>query len=93
MSAPRSGRYDPERPECWCALIDPPLITACPTHGSPVSPSTQRGVDADAPITYGLCLHCQSIEVALNKATGVRDLSCIGESDTYPTGYGCELCA
>lgn len=46
-----------------------------------------------APVNYGLCLHCQSIEVALNRVTGTRDMSSIGESDTYPTGYGCELCA
>lgn len=58
--------------------------------GSPVS--TQRGLD-DAPIVYGMCLHCGSVEVALNRITGTRDLSDIGESDTYPTGCGCELCS
>jgi hypothetical protein len=52
----------------------------------------QRGLD-ESPVTYGLCLHCQSIEVALNKPTGTRDLSDIGESDAYPTGYGCEVCS
>lgn len=52
-----------------------------------------RGTTQDAPITYGLCLHCGSVEVALNCVTGTRDLSDIGESDTYPTGYGCEVCA
>lgn len=52
----------------------------------------QRGLE-ETPITYGLCLHCHAIEVALVKATGTRDYSSIGESDTYPTGYGCELCS
>jgi hypothetical protein len=52
----------------------------------------QRGLN-ETPVTYGLCLHCQSIEVALNKPTGTRDLSDIGESDAYPTGYGCEVCS
>jgi len=31
--------------------------------------------------------------VFLVNATGVRDLSAIGESANYPTGYGCELCS
>lgn len=44
-------------------------------------------------VIYGHCTACWSIEVALNEATGTRDLSSIGESDAYPTGYGCELCA
>lgn len=52
-----------------------------------------NGTSQDAPITYGLCTHCGSVEVALNCVTGTRDLSDIGESDTYPTGYGCEVCA
>lgn len=52
----------------------------------------QRGLD-ESPITYGMCLGCGSVEVALNRVTGTRDLSDIGESDTYPCGYGCELCA
>lgn len=43
--------------------------------------------------THGMCTACGSVEVALNKATGTRDLSSIGESSTYPTGYGCEVCA
>ena len=43
--------------------------------------------------TYGMCLHCGAVEVELVKATGTRDLSDIGESDAYPTGYGCEVCA
>lgn len=41
---------------------------------------------------YGTCTHCGAVEVALTNATGTRDLSAIGESPTYPTGYGCELC-
>lgn len=40
-----------------------------------------------------MCTACGSVEVALNKATGTRDLSSIGESAEYPTGYGCEVCA
>jgi hypothetical protein len=43
--------------------------------------------------TYGLCTACRSVEVRLVKATGTRDLSGMGESATYPTGYGCEVCA
>lgn len=43
--------------------------------------------------TYGQCTACGSVEVALNTATGTRDLSAIGESDAYPTGYGCEVCS
>jgi hypothetical protein len=42
---------------------------------------------------YGLCTSCGSVEVALVKPTGTRDLSRIGESAGYPTGYGCEVCA
>ena len=44
-------------------------------------------------IAYGLCTGCGAVEVALVKATGMRDLSGIGESATYPTGYGCEVCS
>ena len=43
--------------------------------------------------TYGLCTACRSVEVALNRPTGTRDLSHMGESDKYPTGYGCEVCS
>lgn len=43
--------------------------------------------------TYGLCLACRSVEVELNNATGTRDLSYMGESSAYPTGYGCEACS
>ncbi|WP_370246926.1 hypothetical protein [Nocardioides sp.] len=42
---------------------------------------------------YGMCTACGSVEVALNKQTGTRDLSGIGESPEYPTGYGCEVCS
>ena len=42
---------------------------------------------------YGMCTCCGSVEVALDCATGFRDLSSIGESDRYPTGYGCEVCS
>ena len=52
----------------------------------------QRGL-AETPITYGMCLTCRSIEVALVKAIGTRDFSDIGESDVYPVGYGCEVCS
>ena len=43
--------------------------------------------------TYGLCLGCRSVEVELVKVIGTRDLSYMGESDRYPVGYGCEVCA
>jgi hypothetical protein len=42
---------------------------------------------------YGMCTACGSVEVELNQATGTRDLSGVGESPRYPTGYGCEVCA
>ena len=42
---------------------------------------------------YGMCTACGSVEVKLNKATGTRDLSSIGEHEAYPTGYGCEVCS
>ena len=43
--------------------------------------------------TYGMCLACRSVEVALNRVIGTRDFSDIGESDVYPVGYGCEVCS
>lgn len=43
--------------------------------------------------TYGMCTACGSVEVALIKQTGTRDLSSIGEHPEYPTGYGCEVCS
>jgi hypothetical protein len=42
---------------------------------------------------YGMCTACRSVEVALVEATGTRDLSSIGESSSYPVGYGCEVCS
>ena len=51
------------------------------------------GLVPEKPRAYGLCTNCGAIEVALNKRTGTRDFSAIGESATYPTGYGCEVCA
>jgi hypothetical protein len=41
---------------------------------------------------YGKCLACGSVEVKLNNLVGTIDLSDIGESANYPTGYGCEVC-
>lgn len=43
--------------------------------------------------TYGMCLACRSVEVALVEVVGERDLSWMGESSHYPIGYGCELCS
>lgn len=51
----------------------------------------QRGL-AESPITYGACTACGAVEVALDRVTGTRDYSDIGESPTYPTGHGCEVC-
>lgn len=48
---------------------------------------------APAAPSYGACTACGSVEVALVRTTGARDMSGIGESDSYPTGYGCEVCA
>ena len=42
---------------------------------------------------YGMCTTCGSVEVALNRMTNTRDLSHVGESSHYPTGYGCEVCS
>ena len=42
---------------------------------------------------YGMCTACGSVEVALDVVTGVWDLSGIGESSEYLTGYGCEVCS
>lgn len=41
----------------------------------------------------GRCIACGSVEVMLDDATSTVDLSAIGESATYPTGYGCEVCS
>ena len=40
----------------------------------------------------GMCTACGAVEVRLDRATGTRDLSGIGESSSYPVGYGCEVC-
>lgn len=41
----------------------------------------------------GHCLACGALEVRLTgKVLRRMDLSSIGESAAYPTGYGCELC-
>ena len=52
----------------------------------------QRGL-TESPITYGMCLACRSVEVALVEVIGTRDFSHIGESPVYPIGYGCEACS
>lgn len=41
----------------------------------------------------GACTACGGIEVLLDSITGYRDLSHMGESAAYPTGYGCEVCS
>lgn len=41
----------------------------------------------------GMCTACGAVEVVLDHPTGARDLSGIGESARYPTGYGCEVCS
>ena len=51
----------------------------------------EGAVVTDKPV-YGMCLACGSVEVRLNRATGTRDLSDMGEHPEYPTGYGCEVC-
>ena len=48
---------------------------------------------AAPPKVSGLCTACGALETYLNKQTGTRDFSNIGESAEYPTGHGCELCA
>ena len=48
---------------------------------------------AEEPEPYGLCAACGAIEVRLLRVAGFRDLSHRGESDRYPVGYGCEVCA
>ena len=45
------------------------------------------------PKVYGMCTHCGAVEVELNTVTGIRDLSELGESPTYSTGFGCEVCS
>jgi hypothetical protein len=43
--------------------------------------------------TYGMCRACGACEVELVPPFGTTDLSSIGESAEYPTGYGCEVCS
>lgn len=50
---------------------------------------SERGAEP----TYGMCIRCGSIEVALVKVIGFRDLSRIGEHHAYPVGDGCETCS
>lgn len=42
---------------------------------------------------YGMCTGCGAVEVELVEVAGTRDLSHIGESESYPVGYGCEVCS
>lgn len=42
---------------------------------------------------YGKCRACGACEVEIYGPYGSTDLSSIGESATYPTGYGCEACS
>jgi hypothetical protein len=39
---------------------------------------------------YGKCCACGAVEVELNRPDGFTAIE--GESDRYPTGYGCEVC-
>lgn len=55
--------------------------------------TAEQAESGQATTVYGYCTACHSVEVALNKATGTYDLSYMGESDAYPTGYGCEVCS
>ena len=57
------------------------------------SPCYCNSRPAEIQPTYGMCTACGSVEVALNRVTGTRDLSGMGESPRYPTGYGCEVCS
>ena len=56
-----------------------------------MSEPTREHIEAES--VYGMCTACGSVEVALRRVTGARDLSDIGEAPDYPTGYGCEVCA
>lgn len=64
-----------------------------PPHEPPQPRCGERARRAMSEVVYGLCTACGSAEVALVRATGERDLSDIGESPHYPTGYGCEVCS
>ena len=67
------------------------LYGGCPTCGVNVDP-WEHDCPTRPARTYGMCTGCGAVEVALNNVTGTRDLSGIGESANYPTGYGCEVC-
>ena len=62
--------------------------------GTPKASEAAVAAVQDAPPepVYGYCTACGSVEVKLDKATGTRDFSNIGEAADYPTGYGCEVC-
>jgi hypothetical protein len=73
--------------DIWCPVCNwqaPRASQVCELHG-------EEGRHL-RPV-YGMCLACRSMEVELNEVVGTRDLSSIGESDVYPVGYGCEVCA
>lgn len=58
-------------------------------------PACQAEADQRPPLSgvYGQCHSCGAIETNLVTPAGTKDLSAMGESDAYPFGYGCELCA
>ena len=87
MTIPRTGRRGRE----WHGQ-------SCGEHiDHAVTVATQCGYDVEllerAEPVAGQCTACGSVEVALVRVAGVRDLSGIGESAEYPTGYGCEVCS
>jgi hypothetical protein len=46
------------------------------------------------PVTTGKCGQCGAIEIVVYPPIGHVNLSAIGESESYPIGYGgCELCS
>lgn len=51
-------------------------------HAAPIRP---------APV-YGMCRACRCVWVRLHTADGTVNLSHMGKSAAYPTGYGCEVC-
>lgn len=65
-------------------------------HAERVNRMICKADDARYRIEYrtvaGKCTACGSVEVLLDAVTGTTDLSSIGESATYPTGYGCQVC-
>lgn len=93
----RAGKHGNCDETSWNEQTDQP--DACPCHLDGHPDRALYDVIRDVTVaarrepTYGLCTACGSVEVALNRATGIRDLSGIGESATYPTGHGCEVCA